>query len=444
MSLVRGETKTRFENMVMIVRWFLSKTVREAVAVRKHVRRLLCAQRDLLAPEAVQAVSASLAELRNALRAGATKEALRQQMEKVETVANKWLKSYPHPAWRENVEVLLVAVAVAMGIRTFFLQPFKIPTGSMQPTLYGITSQPDFSRPPQLGGNRDSFELPAGLRRVADWFKGNSYLIYQADQDGTFDGLSAPFRFLIFNIKQTLWFAGRPHTFWFPPDSSGGRPFQPRGLIGFVSAFFTPLPPDNEFPPDLERRMGVRRGTLFRKGQDVCRIKIVSGDHLFVDRMSYNFVKPKRGEIVVFATAGTAIEQQDQFYIKRLVALSGETVQIGNDRHLRINGRRLDASTPHFENVYSFDPKLPPRESHYSGHLNGFVASQFGYGNLAPYFPTGDATFTVGPDRLMVMGDNTVNSSDSRYWGDFPAANVIGRSFFVYWPITERFGWGQR
>ena len=44
----------------------------------------------------------------------------------------------------------------------------------------------------------------------------------------------------------------------------------------------------------------------------------------------------------------------------------------------------------------------------------------------------------------MVMGDNTMNSLDSRAWGDFPATNVIGKSFFVYWPITDRFGWGNR
>jgi signal peptidase I len=40
------------------------------------------------------------------------------------------------------------------------------------------------------------------------------------------------------------------------------------------------------------------------------------------------------------------------------------------------------------------------------------------------------------------MGDNTMNSSDSRYWGPFPKDRVIGKSFFVYWPITDRFGWG--
>jgi len=61
---------------------------------------------------------------------------------------------------------------------------------------------------------------------------------------------------------------------------------------------------------------------------------------------------------------------------------------------------------------------------------------------LTPLFQDERADYTVGPDRYIVMGDNTMNSLDSRYWGDFPATNVIGRSFFVYWPITDRFGWG--
>lgn len=42
------------------------------------------------------------------------------------------------------------------------------------------------------------------------------------------------------------------------------------------------------------------------------------------------------------------------------------------------------------------------------------------------------------------MGDNTLNSFDSRDWGDFPREKTIGRSCFVFWPITDRFGWGSR
>ncbi|MCU0783370.1 MAG: signal peptidase I [Verrucomicrobia bacterium] len=397
----------------MILRWFMSKTVRQAVAVRKHVHRLLCAQRDLLSPQAMQAVSASLSELQGAVRSGAAKDALLKQMENVENVANKWLKPYPHSTWRENVEVLLVALAVAMGIRTFFLQPFKIPTGSMQPTLFGVTSDNLMNEP--------DVQIPTGLTRVREWFEGISYVDIKAKTGGTLDGIGNPLRFLIFNIKQTLTIGGVTQTIWFPPDYGGEQ--QP-----------------------LQVRAGLERGRSYTRGEQVVKLKVQAGDHLFVDRMTYNFCKPKRGEIVVFQTAGIPDPRmpQDQFYIKRLVALGGEHVQIGNDRHLLINGKRLDASTPHFENVYSFDPKKPPQESQYSGHVNDAVGRQFGRFGLAPLFSDETAVHTLEPGNFMVMGDNTLNSFDSRGWGEFPAGNVIGKSFFVYWPITERFGWGHR
>ena len=107
--------------------------------------------------------------------------------------------------------------------------------------------------------------------------------------------------------------------------------------------------------------------------------------------------------------------------------------------------RALTRSTPHFENVYSFDPNQEPADSKYSGHVNG--------GRLSfstSYFRDGDSEYTVPRHHYMVMGDNTLNSYDSRGWGPFPRENVIGKSFLVYWPFgaqdgrTSRFGFSTR
>lgn len=391
------------------LRWFLSKTVRQATAMRRHVQKLLNHQRDILSPQAVGAVQEGIAGLKHAVATTSDKGVLEKQMESMENTANKWIKPYPNAAWRENVEVLLVALTVAMGIRTFFLQPFKIPTGSMQPTLYGVTSKNLAEEP--------TFKVPSGFAAVREWFEGVSYVHKVAESDGELQAVDAPFRILIFNIWQTLVVGGKTYTIWFPPDYGGQT---------------------------LEQRAGIRLGQMFHKGEDIVKLRVAAGDHLFVDRVTYNFRPPTRGEIIVFETKGISGLPQDQFYIKRLVALGGERVHIGDDRHLIINGQRLDASTPHFQNVYSFNPKQPPRDSQYSGHVNDKVVKEFypSYPGLAPLFPDQSAVYTVPENQYMVMGDNTMNSYDSRAWGAFSATNVIGKSFFVYWPITERFGWG--
>jgi signal peptidase I len=389
--------------------------------MRKHVQKLLNHQRDILSQQAIQSIEDGIAQLRDAVARGEDREALGKQMEALEQVANKWLKPYPNAAWRENIEVLLVALTVAMGIRTFFLQPFKIPTGSMQPSLFGVTSVPDLGRGgnlPWMQPTPQKIEIPTGLKRLREWFEGISYLHVVAQSDGELEAVDAPFRILIFNIWQTLVVGGKTYTIWFPPDYG---------------------------EQTLEQRAGLRRGQSFHAGEDIVKLRVSAGDHLFVDRVTYNFRSPERGEIIVFATVGIQDLRQDQFYIKRMVAMGNEKVQIGDDRHLIINGKSLTASTPHFEKVYSFDPSQPPRESQYSGHVNEKALREY-YPNfpgiLAPKFPEQSAVFQVQPDHYMVMGDNTMNSYDSRAWGDFPATNVIGKSFFVYWPITDRFGWG--
>jgi len=394
----------------MNLKWFLSKTVRHATEMRKHVGRLLNAQRDVLSPSAIDAISIAMHDLQKAVAGNADKKALLKEMESLEKVANKWLKPYPHSSIRENIEVLLVAVAVAMAIRTFFLQPFKIPTGSMQPTLYGITIADLREKP--------DFKMPGIFSRFVDaCFYGTFYHHLQAEADGELLAVGPLQHVLKFINKQQITMrynlsgslVDKSHTIWFSPDER------------------------------LAERANLRPGQSFRKGDDIVNLKEVTGDHLFVNRMTYNFRHPKRGEIIVFETKGIEDPRmpQDQFYIKRLVALGDERVQIGDDRHLTINRtNRLDASTPHFENVYSFNPKDPPQESHYSGHVDGML--------LAPLFQGKLEGVMIRSNHYMVMGDNTMNSFDSRAWGDFSRTNVIGKSCFVYWPISQRFGWGHR
>ena len=405
-------------------RWFFSKTVRQATAMRKHVKKLLDHQRDILSAQAVEAVESAIASCRQAVAEYSDKPALEKQMENLEKIANKWLKPYPNAAWRENVEVLLVALAVAMGIRTFFLQPFKIPTGSMQPTLYGVTSENLINEP--------DFKIPTGLTRVREWFEGISYIHLVAKNDGPVEAVERPVRILIFNLWQKVVAGGRPFMIWFPPDYGSET---------------------------LESRARLQSGKEFHKGEDIVKLRVRAGDHLFVDRLTYNFRPPKRGEIIVFETKGIPEENRqrfgipgDQFYIKRLVGLGGETLSLKSDYNvndapqssgtvevgrLTVDGKPLSASFPHFENLYSFygasraSSLLDYKQNHYYGHAL--------IGVLAP-----GQTYNIEPCHFFVMGDNTMNSLDSRYWGGFPSSAVIGSSCFVYWPITARFGWGNR
>lgn len=391
----------------MILRWFLSRTVRRATSHCRHVEKTVRAQTDQLNNQAVEKITAAIAALRSAI-AASDGQRLRERMANLDQTAARWLKQYPHPSRRENVEVILVAVSIAVAIHTFFLKPFKIPTGSMQPTLFGIVAEDLRDRP--------DFEIPTGIRRVADYcINGNSYHHIVAESDGTLAGYEPPRRVLPFVSRQRFKIGETWYPLWSPWDR-------------------------------LLEQAGVPHH-FFHKGDTILKVKVFAGDHLFVDRLTYNFRRPKRGEILVFATKGITDPRtgqpampQDQFYIKRMVAMGGERVQIGNDRHLIINGERLDHTTPHFENVYSFDPRQPPRPNQYSGHVNGFIAGQV----IAPLFPDESTIFAVRPNHYLVMGDNTMDSYDGRAWGDFSRTNVIGKYFFVYWPFSSRFGWAAR
>lgn len=115
------------------------------------------------------------------------------------------------------------------------------------------------------------------------------------------------------------------------------------------------------------------------------------GEYVMVDKVSYHFVTPQRGDIVVFHHP---LGERD--LIKRIIGLPGETIEITNGM-VNINGQPID------------EPYI-----------------------AAP--PGGGGTWTLSPTQLFVMGDNRNNSSDSRAWGPLERDLVIGRTIFIYWP----------
>jgi hypothetical protein len=141
----------------MSLRWFSSRQHRRASDLWSQARKLRDAQCDLLDPHELHLLDTALRQTRAALDDRANDEILAARADELENAAEQSLRSYPHPEWRDNVEVFLVAIAIAMAIRTFFAQPFKIPTGSMQPTLYGVTLEDRRGDP--------AFVMPGLLRR---------------------------------------------------------------------------------------------------------------------------------------------------------------------------------------------------------------------------------------------------------------------------------------
>lgn len=425
--------------------WLLFKHVRQASDMKRQVTMLLNEQRDLLAPVQILNLETAIETMDDLLNKTSDKKVLADHMARLEKAANDNLRPYPAASIRENVKEIMVAISTIMAFTTFFLQLTKIPTGSMQPTLNGITHK-------NLIDQNPAEKIPGQLGRIKDyWVHGWQYNYFIAPEDGEFQDYDEVKTIFPFVKRQSFVFAGKRYSITFAGDALFGTSRE----------------------TGHSNRAVVRRGKV-KKGEYVFAVKVIAGDHLLVDRFTYNFRKPRRGEIIVFKTRGIEDLDQNQLYIKRLVGLPGETIQVGDDRHLVADGRRITGADRHFEMVYSFndktDPLLPKNkwdeeskteEEHkrrslfleaaqrtppYRGHVNGKVAFEvFGASpGIAPKFPNGAATYQIRTNGYMAMGDNTLNSLDSRAWGDFNQKNLIGKCWFVYWPFTDRFGWGYR
>ena len=295
----------------------------QARELSKAGKKLLRINRDLLQTRQAEEIAGACGQLDESV-AARDAQTLPGRFESLEKVLNK---NFPRPknaGLRENVEVLLVAVIVAMAVRTFFIQPFKIPTGSMQPTLYGIHEDADCDRNASV------------LKRI-----------YEV----------------------------------------------------------------------------IVHGKSYQNGRCIAR-----GDHIFVDKISYHFRKPHRGEVIVFETGEITdipAASRGKFYIKRLIGVEHDVIQL-KPPYVLVNGEILD-SRKAFQRIYS-------KQDGYNGYVipETFPPPKFIRSTLDRY--------EVPAKHLFVLGDNSTSSLDGRFWGSLPDRALVGRAVMVYWPISRRFG----
>jgi len=128
------------------------------------------------------------------------------------------------------------------------------------------------------------------------------------------------------------------------------------------------------------------------------------GDNLIVDKLSYRFRDPERFDIIVFAFQ----YKEDTYYIKRIIGLPGETVQIDDEGNIYIDGEILEE----------------------------------GYGReviKAETVGLAKEPILLGEDEFFVLGDNRNNSTDSRTQivGNVPREDIIGRAWVRIWPLSK-------
>jgi signal peptidase I len=377
--------------------FFAKRKIRKLLkAVLHHAKTLRCSREDIMSADDLSYLDEHMQRAQAAYREG-DGEAMEKAGTELEACVTKLNPPKSMPGWRENFDVLVVAISVAMAFRAYFYQPFKIPTGSMQPTLYGIHSE---TRPPS-----DATLLDKQPFKFAKWLvTGESFHVVRAQARGTAQFSSG-------NGKKpgymSVIVAGIPH-------------YVPNDALDF-----------DEYHRVVGLKSGIRNGATVREGEVLWSGVVVSGDFVFVNRWQWNFNHPTRGEVMVFSTTGIQALQQGTHYIKRMMGLPNETLQV-RAPNLLVNG--VAVTEPLRVGQISRKEKLAPWAPAYAGFNPGDS-------HQARFLASEEDSVKLTSSQYFAMGDNSFNSYDSRYWGPVPEHNLLGPATVVYWPFTSpRFG----
>lgn len=397
---------------------FTPKWKSEALQMAKAGRKFVNYKRDLLKDSLVAEIESRRNDLLAAIKSG-DKMKVKEASKMLNAACDNSLPHEKPLGWfEENVEVMFVAIVIALGLRAYYLQPFRIPTGSMQPTLNGIICKPL----PQS-------EWPSLPQRIAEKIlRGRTYVRVVNDQD-RFLAITPQGRVDIRDVQFMHFFSRAELHFTDSPPLRLPAPTNPCTQIGLVDAIQT----------------ASRNGGLLPKGTVICEGMVDSGDLVLVDKFSYHFRKPKRGEVFVFDTLGirgiherSGEQAAGSHYIKRLCGVPGDTLQIQSP-NLLIDGRI--AKEPGIQRVIH-------GKGEYAINPNGYALADSRElmgrpKTISQYLANPDDKLTLadknappGMREYAALGDNTGNSLDSRYWGPVKEFNLVGPALFSLWPVT--------
>ena len=430
-------------------------------------------RKDVISSEEREELESANTELAKQLKAKPVySENLEKTAKRVDLALQKSGSLYYHKkSWVENVEMLLVAAIVVIGIRSFFVQPFIIPTNSMYPSFFGM-------QPKVYEGNEDipnvaeraidKILLGASHFSVESESKGKLYLKLQSGAPFRFvQGTFPHGRFFIFpnTLKEYIFeIGGKDHKLLVPAEFDLDE-LLARKFAGIEDLRDLPLivSQDHGF---MGKRLKLS-DQILQKGDIALAFDILLGDALFVDRMSYNFVTPKSGDPAVFRTG--KIDQfnrsltmpvrpigEDKYYIKRLVGEPGDTLEMRVPESIFTNGTDLRKGVPGilFRNGQPISGKTAFNENRKRTEILSKSPNQentLGYPGYRADGLLSNKSILVVPDRnssinptkkkaFFAMGDNSTDSLDGRSWGFVPENEIIGKALFVYYPFTKRWG----
>ena len=420
----------------------LRKQSKELISLAQKV---IAYRKDLLPVQAQQQISQATDQLATAIREQGSSA---EQIEAQHQALGRLLQEHGGMLYGKGffgslVEDLLVAVIVIIGIRSFFFQPFIIPTNSMYPTYSGMNS---------IVYAAD--ETPSAAMRLLNKVRlGSSHYAVKASQAGTVEipffshgpnSLDNRIRSQQGGLVRYQIVAARK---WF-----GLLPTQKRAYTLYVDgqAVQLQVPLDFNLDDVIRRRffpdapnLADALHNLHRSGalnlaqskpllrtdqtvaarQPVLAFDITLGDALFVDRLSYHFKRPQVGDPFVFRTRNIpGIEGGvDKYYIKRIGGAGGESIEI-KEGAIYADGKLRDEVPAFVKNAN--------KEGDYEGYLNLKLLAK-------------GQELHLPEDKFIALGDNSDNSLDSRSWGFVPDRSVIGKAIFIYYPFTPRWGVAQ-